>query len=167
MPSIDLIVVAGSPGSGKSTLCGVLQTLLDAPYFEFSNLRQPHLNETWSNTSPEEEEMAFENMIFVVDNYLKHGYQPVILTDFEDARIGKLDETFEHLNYRIFTLLLQDEEELRARIAARTEGFTHINGALAWNRQVQARLIFPNEHKIIADNQTPEELAEEIIRYCP
>lgn len=164
MSLVDLIVIAGSPGSGKSTLCGVLQTLLNAPYFEFSNLRQPHLNDAWSNTSPEEEEMAFENLIFVVNNYLNHGYRPVIITDLTDERVGKMDEAFKHLNYRIFTLLLQNEDVIRTRIAARTEGFTNISWALDWNRQVQNRPPFPNEQKIIADNRTPEMLAEEIIQ---
>src|SRR6476646_8481696 len=66
---MDLIVIAGSPGAGKSTLGLALARSLGAPFLEFSVLRQPQLDPPWSNASPVEHEMAWESLQCVVRNY--------------------------------------------------------------------------------------------------
>ena len=63
--------------------------------------RQLHLDREWSNTSEEEHEMAFENLVFVLRNYLKHGYRNLIVDDLQDWRIGSLSDAFADRDFRI------------------------------------------------------------------
>ena len=45
----NLIVISGSPGSGKSTICNLLKAKLNSPYIEFSSLQEFHLDNEWKN----------------------------------------------------------------------------------------------------------------------
>lgn len=159
-PDLDLILIAGAPGSGKSTLCRELQRRLDSPFIEFSSLRQPHLDATWSNASKAEEEMAFENLVFVVDNYVRHGYRNVIVTDLRDERVTEVPARFPSLAFRIVSLVLRDEEELRSRIERRFQGFTDVEEAIRRNRAFSARPLVTGETRVEADGLTVEELSE-------
>lgn len=161
---MDLIVIAGSPGVGKSTLGLALARSLGSPFLEFSVLRQPHLDPTWSNASPVEHEMAWESLQFVVRNYVKYGYRDVVVTDLRDERVRQVPEVFGDLQYRIVTLALADDSELRRRVGARREGFVDVNAAVAWNAAVRARPALPREAKIEVDGRSPEELLEAIRR---
>lgn len=77
--SFDLIVIAGAPGSGKSTVCRLLlQPELDGPLIELGRLREFRLNRAWTNASSLEEEMAFENLVGIVRNYFRNGYKNVL-----------------------------------------------------------------------------------------
>ncbi len=78
--SPEIIVIAGAPGAGKSTVCNALRAKLDAPLVELGRLREFHLHRDWTNQSPEEEAMSFENLVTITQNYLRHGYQPVLIT---------------------------------------------------------------------------------------
>ena len=157
MTVADLLVIGGAPGAGKSTLSARLQHALGSPFLEFSVLRQPHLDPLWSNESPAEEAMAFENLLFVLENYLAHGYRDVIVTDLKDFRLGDLAAAFP--DARTFTLVLRDPEELRRRIESRAAGWRDAEGAGAWNGAVRARAPFPGETKIEADGLSPDDLA--------
>lgn len=92
--SFDLIVIAGAPGSGKSTVCRLLQPELDGPLIELGRLREFHLNRAWTNTSSLEEEMAFENLVGIVRNYFRHGYKNVLVTDLNDSRVQQIPGLF-------------------------------------------------------------------------
>ena len=63
-PMKDLIILAGAPGSGKSTIGELLREKQGFPLIDFGWLRQGHLDDRWSNATPEEEQMAFENLVF-------------------------------------------------------------------------------------------------------
>ena len=56
-----LIVISGSPGSGKSTICNLLKEKLNSPYIEFSSLQEFLLDNEWTNWNEDGEKIAFEN----------------------------------------------------------------------------------------------------------
>ncbi len=65
----DLIVIAGAPGSGKTTVSDLLYAELKSPYIDFGDVRNFHLDWGWTNQSPREEQMSFENLIYILKNY--------------------------------------------------------------------------------------------------
>jgi len=64
----EIIVLAGSPGNGKSTVCNALRDDLDIPLIELGLLRQFHLDREWKKSTPEEEAMSFENLVAITWN---------------------------------------------------------------------------------------------------
>ncbi len=89
--------------------------------------------------------MAFENLVFLLRNYLRHGYRNLIVDDLQDWRLGTLCEEFADRSFRIVTLVLADEDEHRDRIEARTAGWRDADQAIAWNRAVLSRPRLPHE----------------------
>ena len=161
---MDLIVIAGAPGVGKSTVSDALARSLGSPYLEFSVLRQPHLDPEWSNASPAEHEMAWENLQFIVRNYLKYGYRNVVVTDLREERVRQVAEVFGDLDYRIVTLVMADEAELRRRVGARVDGFVNVKAAVDWNAAVRARPRLQREAKIEVDGCSEAEVLEAVQR---
>jgi adenylate kinase family enzyme len=164
MHSLDLIVVAGAPGTGKSTVCAELRSRLGSPYIEFSTLRQPHLDQLWRNASDTEHEMSFQNLAFMLGNYWRHGYRDVILTDLQDDRLARIPTDLAPRTFGIFTLVVDREDELRARISSRREGFVNVQAALSWNRAVRARAALPRELKLTIDGLPAEQIANTILQ---
>ncbi len=122
----DLIIIAGAPGSGKSTLTKSLREKLSSVEIEFSVFRNFHLDSEWKNKNEKEENMAFENFLFVVRNYLSHGYKNIIVHDFQDFRIPQLLAEFK--NSIVITLVV-DDSELKKRITNRNSGFKDVTKA--------------------------------------
>lgn len=143
----DLIIIAGAPGSGKTTISKILSKKLDSPCIDFGNLRWFHLDPYWKKANDNEEKMTFENLIFMIYNYKKYGYTNVIINDFEDFRIQEAEKYFGKLNYRIFTLILKEETELKRRVLdpKRDSGFRNYEKAIDWNRKIIERGELKNE----------------------
>jgi hypothetical protein len=118
-------------------------------------LRQFHLKRDWSNAGDAEWEMAFENLVFVTQNYKKHGYQNVLLEDLNDTQVARLSRLFPCS--LVITLYLSDEAELKRRVLdeTRDSGYRDYEKSLAWNRHLQELPLLPNEHRI--DNLQPFE----------
>jgi len=67
---MDLIILAGSSGNGKTTVGKKLHELLKSPFMEFTWIPEFRtLNPHTSITPKKEEEIAFENMMLVCKNY--------------------------------------------------------------------------------------------------
>jgi hypothetical protein len=119
----------------------------------------------WEKVSEKEEQMSFENLVFILKNYIRNGYKNVIANDLQDFRIQQIPQAFADDDYLIVTLVLFNEDEHRARILnpTRDSGFRDVERALAWNRAVIERPTLRNEYKLDNTLNTPEETAREII----
>jgi hypothetical protein len=106
--------------------------------------------------------MAFENLIFTLNNYFKHGYQNVMVEDLLDRRIGDLCRIFAERSVRIFTLVLNADER-RARIEARAAGWTDVDRAIVWDGAIRRRPLYPNETLIDTSGRSVSSIADEVL----
>ncbi len=160
----DLIILSGAPGSGKSTIGELLREKQGFPLIDFGWLRQGHLDDKWSNATPEEEQMAFENLVFVIKNYMHHRYKNIIVTDLRDDKVTTLAETFKEKNYIIVSLIIVDDKELKKRILGeRDSGFKNVEAAIEWNKSLKSRPTLPNEYKIDNTHNDPAKTIKEIL----
>ncbi|OGE87672.1 MAG: hypothetical protein A3J07_03075 [Candidatus Doudnabacteria bacterium RIFCSPLOWO2_02_FULL_49_13] len=160
----DLIILAGAPGSGKSTIGELLRESEGYPLIDFGWLRQGHLNNLWSNASPEEEDMAWENLIFIIKNYWRHGYKNIIVTDLEEERVPILTGAFKEKSYIIASLVVNDDKELTKRVlGVRDSGFKNVEAALQWNKELKSRPARLNEYKIDNTHNDPVKTTKEIL----
>lgn len=159
MPCV--IVIGGAPGCGKSTLAAALRAHLRCPHIDFGKLREFHLQRDWSDASEREESMAFENLLGITRNYLRHGYEHVIIDDLRYPRVLEVPHVLSDVPVRIVTLILSDEAELRRRIDKRTEGFRDADLAARWNGQILASPPKPGEARIDVAGKSPEDVLRE------
>lgn len=159
-----IIIIGGAPGSGKTTVSELLKEKLgDVPLIDFGELREFHLKRDWSNESEEEEQMAFENLLYILENYQKHNYKYVIVNDLKDERIQQFPNVFPG-PFKIFTLTL-DNEILPQRMQdpTRDSGFTNLEAASKWNEQVKKRPAIKNEEKIDNSHAEPKKTVDIIL----
>ncbi len=150
----DVIVIAGAPGSGKSTLAKQISDRFESPDIDFGKLREFHLDTGWKKQHPEEEAMAFENLLAIIRNYLAHGYRNVAVHDLRAARPADISAAFPDT---IILTLVPDDAVLEERIRPRTGGWTDVEGAKAWNQGIKGRTALVNERRIDNSFSAPEE----------
>jgi hypothetical protein len=159
---LDYIFIAGSPGSGKTTISKLLRKKLGGtPLIDFGDIRVFHLNDDWSNASEEEEQMSFENLLCILQNYKSHGYHNVIINDLTDERVQQLPNVFAGSRFKIFTLTIEDIV-LRKRVLdpARDSGFRDVEAASKWNKKIRGRESVQNECKIDNSYDDPAKTAD-------
>lgn len=159
----DLVILTGAPGSGKSTIAELLREKEGFPLIDFGWLRQGHLDNKWSNATPKEKQMAFENLIFIVNNYWKHGYKNIIVNDLDNDKVIALADVCKEKDYIIISLVIDDDEELKKRVLGeRDSGFKDVEAAVAWNDVLKSRPSIPHEHKIDNTDHNPEKTAQKV-----
>jgi adenylate kinase family enzyme len=162
-----IIFIAGAPGSGKTTISNQLKIELDnCPLIDFGWIREFHLNETWSNASDKEEQMSFENLVFILKNYIKNEYPYVIVNDLLDKRVLEIPKIFDQANYLIFSLVVNDDNELSNRVLdeTRDSGFRNVDEALKWNKKLMERDSLMNEFKIDNSSKNPGDAIKIILQ---
>lgn len=163
MPS--LIFIGGAPGSGKTTISELLHKKFQSAMIDFGCLRVFHLDLLWEKETEKEEQMAFENLVYILKNYIRNGYENVIVSDLKDFRLRQIPQIFESEDYIIVTLVLYDEKELSSRVLDPTRdiGFRDVEKALEWNHGILERPAVKNEYKLDNTINSPEETVQEII----
>lgn len=162
----DLIIVNGAPGSGKTTISKLLHKRLDSVFIDFGdNLRTPHLDILWKRASNKEENMTFENLAFILKNYIKNGYKDIIITDLSDEKVLKLAKIFLKNKVLIITLLV-DNKELEKRVInpKRDSGFRNVKKAIEHNKQIIERKQLKNEIRIDNNQNNPKNTIKKIIK---
>jgi dephospho-CoA kinase len=160
-----IIVVAGAPGSGKTTITKLLHQHFQSVMIEIGWLRQFHLDPAWLKASPHEEAMSFENLMFIIKNYLKYGYDYILVNDLEDHRIQQIPTLFEADQFFIISLVIADDEVLKRRVLdpGRDSGYRDYSTAIASNQALMDRPLLPNEYKFDNTSLDPEEASQQII----
>lgn len=159
-----ILILSGAPGSGKTTVKNLLRKrLTHAAFIDLGHLRQFHLDRSWSNASGEEEEMSFENLISIIQNYIKHTYHYIVVLDLHNDKIKRIYETFPDIT-TIVSLIVQDNEELKKRVLdeTRDSGFRNVDEALAWNKELKTVSLTEHETKIDNTHNTPSQIVEKI-----
>jgi len=166
MIKYDLIVFAGAPGSGKTTISELLQKGFDSPLIDFGNIRIFHLDREWKKANSKEEKMSFENLVFIIKNYIKNGYKNVIVNDLKDDKVLRLAKIFTRRKIAIISLIVEDEE-LKKRIMnpQRDSGFRDVNRALESNRMLKQRKPLSNELRIDNTHNDPQKTVRDILKY--
>src|SRR3989344_3410658 len=108
--------------------------------------------------------MAFENLAFIINNYLKHEYNNIIINDLLDEKVIKLAKTFKKNKVIIISLVLEDEELERRVKSERDSGFKNVEKAIEYNRQLKTRKPLPNELRIDNTHNDPNKTVMEILK---
>ena len=162
----DFIFIAGSPGSGKTTITKLLQARLQSPSIDFGVLREFHLDREWKKASDEEEKMSFENLMFILRNYVKNGYTNILVNDLQDFRIEQVPEVFKENRYVIVSLVVKDDEELKRRVLteSRDSGFRDFEQAIEWNKRIHDREQLSGEYKLDNTHNNPQQTVDQILK---
>lgn len=160
----DIIVIAGAPGSGKTTIANLLQNKLDAPLIDFGNLRVFHLDKAWKKANKREEEMAFENLVFILRNYIKNEYKNVIVTDLLYDNVARLSRIFSG-KIIILTLVVEDKELIK-RVAnpKRDSGFRNEKLAQRYNHEWKTKKELRGEIKIDNSGNNISRVVNQILK---
>jgi ribosomal-protein-alanine N-acetyltransferase len=157
-----LIIIHGAPGCGKTTIAKKLHELYKCPWFEFGWIPEfNNLNPHTEMSLKDEEQMTFETMYLVVNNYRAHGFEKVILTDLNDKRVPEMLQKFGVTDTVIITLFTRNDDLIRERVLNRENGneYRDWEQSQKINCMIQNRPVLSNEYRICTDGMDIEEMA--------
>ncbi|MBE5776083.1 MAG: hypothetical protein E7326_01070 [Clostridiales bacterium] len=162
---MSVILLNGAPGSGKSTVSALLHERLRCPWFEFGWIPEfRHLNPHTEISYEEEEALSFENLMLVAQNYLRHGFEHVLISDLRAEFVHRAAAVLEPFHPQIITLYAA-EETLRHRVLTRQNGNEYRNAdeAALINARILSAPASPCETRIDTTHCTPEEVCDTIL----
>ena len=164
---VDFVFINGTPGAGKSSVCELIQKNKSWPSIDFGCLRVFHLDPEWLNVSAEEEQMSFENLVFILKNYHYYGYKNILINDLTDAKIQQLPKYLSHdeFKYLIVTLTVNDDAILKRRVLepTRDSGFRNFERAIEYNGLLKTRELYRNEVRLDNTKMTVAETADRVL----
>ena len=163
---MPVILLNGAPGSGKSTVGALLHEKWRCPWFEFGWIPEfRHLNPHTEITYEQEEMLSFENLMLVTQNYLRHGFERVLISDLRPELVCRAAKVMAESEPRIVTLYA-DDAVIRRRVLTRQNGNAYRNEeeAAAINRRVLDRTPLPCEWRIDTSALSPRAVCDMILR---
>lgn len=151
----EIIFIAGAPGTGKSTIAGLLHKKLGYPVLDFGRMTFTYLDKISAENidNKDHQLMSFEILIKVVESHIKYGFYPLIVNDLRDDQILQAAEHFTDKDHIIISLYVSDIEELRQRLSSDSrdsQSFGNVNESWEWNNNLVKRPVLKNEYKIDA-----------------
>jgi len=159
-----MILIHGAPGTGKTSVAQVLHERLGSPWFEFGWIPEFRQKGEAEISYEEEERLSFENLCLVVRNYLRHGFENILLTDLRDPYVRRALRVFARRRLLLVTLYCSDEEVLKARVLdeTRSSGYRDWEEALQLNRLYQERKMARREVRVDVAHQGVAEIAKQV-----
>ena len=162
-PKVDIIIIRGAPGSGKSqTAKSLSQFFPEGVKLEVDILRQMVISVDWKNQK--EHINLLQVSTGLVYDFLKLGFTPVIVVDtFSGDKINKyleslyqLDKT---LSIKLFGLYVTDEE-LKGRLDLRSDPEFRDFGICKKLNDDLIKMKIRTEHQIDTTGRLPQQTAE-------
>lgn len=158
---LDVLLLRGAPGVGKSTLARALRDALQrAAVLEVDGFRAMQAID-WE--SDEQHDIALEVAVTAAARFAAAGVRPVILVDtFCGGRLGTAQERLSELGlHHLAVSLWLETDKLRARLAARENGFKCWPSSRGVNTEIRT---YPGETLIDVGELGPEQLVERVTR---
>lgn len=161
---LDVVLVRGAPGAGKSTLGRRLRKALTAAaVVEVDDLRAMIAQVDW--TSRRHHDQALEGAFALVGGLLTAGLRPIILIDtLSRSRHAQVRAWLEREGHRYHSISLWVEPSaLRMRLERRESGFREWEPSAILNAEVLATR-WPHETLIDAGALGPDAVSELVLR---
>lgn len=158
MSGIDVLILRGAPGVGKSTLGRGLRRQLDrGSVIEVDDLRGMLARVDW--TSRVHHDIALSVALDALYSFLRADVRPVVLIDtFSRSRLQGIHARLNEAGLRHYTLSLWLEpERLEARLRARTSGFSEWEPSRVLNEEAFANR-YPREELVNTTPMAPEDV---------
>jgi predicted kinase len=165
-PRLDVLVVRGAPGAGKSTLGRALRrALTSGAVLEVDDFRGMLCQVNWA--SREDHDVALDVALAAILGYLARDRRPVVLIDtFSRGRLGATQGRLSAAGVVHHTVSLWvDPAVLAQRLAARTSGFKDWEPSRVLNDEVR-RNRYPAEQLVDATSLATEHLVEFALGLC-
>ena len=162
---MPVLFLTGGPGTGKTTVASVLHGRRGWPWFEFGWIPEFRRLNPHTEISYEEEELiSLENLTFAAKNYLRHGFECVILTDIRERFTDRILEDFADVGVTAVILAAASDGTVRERVLGRDNGngYRDADEAVRINREFLARPEREGVKRILTDDASPEEIADRI-----
>ena len=98
----------------------------------------------------EEEDLSFENLTLVVNNYLNKNFSDIVITDLPTRFVSNLHQVFGKRKYMVITLFVPNDDTLKARVLnpTRSSEYRDWAQAIALNKSIMNRASLPQEIKL-------------------
>ena len=156
---MDIIVINGSPASGKTTSQRNLRDSVGGALVDMGRFREMYLDREWTHANEKEAQMAFELACHTAKIFVQNGIVPVTVADLRPEHIRQLSHFLGDWDYGIITLSVRDRTILQERIThpLRDSGFKDLDAAWAWNQAELSRELLPHEVRLDTSFLSPEE----------
>lgn len=132
---IDLLLVRGGPGVGKSTVTELLSKhMADGVVIETDTIRAMVNNVSWTNVDEHISAVIATGRLAIC--FLERGYRPVVIVDtFSGGTLKFVVDQIGMYRYRVASLIAESAE-LKRRIVEREEGFRAVDVSIWVNDNI-------------------------------